>query len=588
VNSNGPTKQPESDGQQEYIRRLEARLLQISSLAQAGSRAQRAEEPEVACRECLSAVRAVVAGAEVRLYLREGTGLQDVEAGRRLDGAGRPGTIALDDAGIAERALREGRTIWEGAGASDAPHVGAAIPLPVGGEAVGVLVLETSGQLAPPDTHLLRGMEALGQHAAASLVRLRGTRRAERCRVYLDTLVEVDREILGATRLEEVIRFALRVAVERAGAAWGAAWTLDETSEHLRLSATFGGGSPGFEEELALMGEQGLRALRGRGTVNGVDAATGAGYLCAPMIAFDERLGAFAIAGKRGGDPFSGDEEAFVRTIASQCALAAQNARLGDREKEALRRLQETQGMLMQTERLAALGELSAKVAHEIRNPLSAIGGFARRIEKALPETDPNASYAAIITREIQRLETILTEQLEFARAPRPRLVLMDLNETVRETTTLVREETEKSGVQILEAYESRIPAMLLDADRLKQVVLNILKNAVASTRAGQRIRVRTRASEGWAQIEIANDGERMAGEILDQLFVPFATGRNRGCGLGLAVADQIVKEHGGEIRVRSDEEWSVVFTVSLPIRQNQDKRRNPERRGRRDRRRAA
>lgn len=306
------------------------------------------------------------------------------------------------------------------------------------------------------------------------------------------------------------------------------------------------------------------------------------------MIAFDEPLGALAVGERRGGRAFGGDEEAFLRTVASQCALATQNAHLCDRERDAMRRLQETQGMLMQTERLAALGELSAKVAHEIRNPLSAIGGFARRIEKALPETDPNASYAAIITREIRRLETILTEQLEFARSPHPRLVMIDLNEVVRETMTLIREETEKIGVELLEGYESRIPPMLLDADRVKQVLLNILKNAAASTRKGQRIRVRTRASEGWAQIEIANDGERLAGEILEQLFVPFATGRNQGCGLGLAVADQIVKEHGGEIRVRSDEEWSVVFTVSLPIRQNQDKRRNPQRRRGRDRRWAA
>lgn len=336
------------------------------------------------------------------------------------------------------------------------------------------------------------------------------------------------------------------------------------------------------------MGDRAQAALRAHGPSRGVDPDAGVTYVCAPMIAFDEPLGAIAVVGRSGGQALGGDEEVFLRTLASQCALAAQNAHLGERERDALRRVEETQSMLMQTERLAALGEMSAKVAHEIRNPLSAIGGFARRIEKALAETDPNANYASIIVRETRRLETIVSEQLEFARAPRPRLGPTDLNTVVRETLLLIRDETERAGVQLQEAYETRVPEMLLDADRVKQVLLNILKNAVASTRSGQRIRVRTRASEGWAQVEIANDGERIAGDILEQLFVPFATGRNQGCGLGLAVADQIVKEHGGEIRVRSDEEWSVVFTVSLPIRQNQDRRRTNQRRRGRDRRWAA
>jgi signal transduction histidine kinase len=587
-NPSRPEKKPGTESQPEYIRRLDARLQQISRLAETGARVQQAGEIDIIGGELLAAVREAVPDAEVRLYLREGESLRDAEAAHRFDGIGQRGEIVGDDLGVADRAMREHRTIWVGACPDGGIHVLAAIPLPVDAEPIGVLALRADRSLEPPDPAVLSGIETLGRHASSAIERLRAAQRAGQRRIYLDTLVEIDREILGATRLNEVIRFALRTAVERTGAAWGVAWLYDASAERLRLSSTFGGGSPEFDAQLARMGEQALRALRSHGPVSGADPETGASFLCAPMIAFDEPLGALAVGEPRGGRAFGGDEEAFLRTIASQCALATQNAHLCDRERDAMRRLQETQGMLMQTERLAALGELSAKVAHEIRNPLSAIGGFARRIEKALPETDPNASYAAIITREIRRLETILTEQLEFARSPQPRLVMIDLNDVVRETMTLIREETEKIGVELLEAYESRIPPMLLDADRVKQVLLNILKNAAASTRKGQRIRVRTRASEGWAQIEIANDGERLAGEILEQLFVPFATGRNQGCGLGLAVADQIVKEHGGEIRVRSDEEWSVVFTVSLPIRQNQDKRRNPQRRRGRDRRWAA
>jgi signal transduction histidine kinase len=587
-------RRPEAgtENQPEYIRRLQSRLQQISRLASAGVRAQGAEDANTALSVLLDGARASLPDVGVYLLVQDGAGPRDLDIGAspsgQHDGERGDDRAVRDPGGVLSRAFREGRPIWASGEQADEPLVRGAIPVPGGDEGTYALVFESRRRPEDPAPEILTSLEALAHHAGMALQRSGADRQAGQCRTYLDTMVEVDREILGATRLDEVIRFALRIAVERVGAIWGAAWLYDSTEERLRLSSTFGGGFPEFDATLGRMGEQGQRALRAHGVVNGKDEETGAAFLCAPMIAFDEPLGALALVGRQGGRSFGADEEAFLRTLASQCALAIQNAHLGERERDAMRRVQETQAMLMQTERLAALGELSAKVAHEIRNPLSAIGGFARRIEKALPETDPNASYAAIIAREIRRLETILTEQLEFARAPRPRMVVIDMNEIVRETVMLVREETDRTGVQVMETYESRVPAMLLDADRVKQVVLNILKNAAASTRSGQRIRVRTRSAEGWAQVEIANDGERLSGEILEQLFVPFATGRNQGCGLGLAVADQIVKEHGGEIRVRSDEEWSVVFTVSFPIRQNQDKRRKQERRRGRDRRQAA
>jgi signal transduction histidine kinase len=242
----------------------------------------------------------------------------------------------------------------------------------------------------------------------------------------------------------------------------------------------------------------------------------------------------------------------------------------------------------MQTEKLAALGEMSAKVAHEIRNPLSAVGGFARRIQRSLPEGDPNAEYAALIVKEIRRLEGILTEQLEFARLSQPRLANVDLGELTRETLLLIRDEAEHKGVQVLEELAKNLPLVLLDRDKVKQVLLNILNNALGAVTRGNRIQIRTQRVGGDLRVEIANDGEPLPGEMLDNLFVPFATTKAGGSGLGLAVAHQIVKEHGGEIQVRSGAPWSVIFTVSFPIRENQDRRILLDRRRSRDRRRAA
>jgi signal transduction histidine kinase len=157
----------------------------------------------------------------------------------------------------------------------------------------------------------------------------------------------------------------------------------------------------------------------------------------------------------------------------------------------------------------------------------------------------------------------------------------------VRETLLLVREDADRKGVEILEAYTPDLPPVLLDRDKVKQVVLNILQNALAAVSRGNRIQIRTGRQDEDLRLEIANDGEPLPGEILESLFVPFATARSGGSGLGLAVAHQIVKEHGGEIQVRTGEPWSVIFTVSFPVRENQDRRTTiGDRRRGRDRRR--
>jgi signal transduction histidine kinase len=314
--------------------------------------------------------------------------------------------------------------------------------------------------------------------------------------------------------------------------------------------------------------------------------------LLIPLVAFDRILGVLGVGDReRAGDldaaVFEEEDEEFLSVLGAQAAVAIKNAHLFQQVREAEKRLRETQALLLQTEKLAALGEMSAKVAHEIRNPLSAIGGFARRIQRALPEGDGNAEYAAVIVRETQRLEGILTEQLEFARMSRPRLAHVTLDEVVRETLELVREEAQRKGALLLEDHGEGLPRVLLDRDKVKQVLLNILQNALAAVGRGNRILVRSERAGGDVRVEIANDGEPLPGEILDSLFVPFATTKAGGSGLGLAVAYQIVKEHGGEIEVKTGEPWSVSFTVSFPIRENQDRRHLlADRRSGRDRRR--
>ncbi len=467
----------------------------------------------------------------------------------------------------------------------------------------GVLGL-AGGYAHPLPSNIRELVIMLTHHAGLSIERGQTYQSLERQVAEMATVQEISRGILSATNLDDLLHLIARISSRVMEANWAATWIAEGEDEALKVASHCGlaAGEEGFLESLRSLAVRCVgpaRPLRiadaaADGMLPALEAGQPRSVLFVPLVAFDQVLGCLGVgdresSGDVDGAVFQEEDEQFLTVLGAQAAIAIKNANLFEQVREADKRLRETQSLLMQTEKLAALGEMSAKVAHEIRNPLSAVGGFARRILRSLPESDPNAEYAGLIVREIQRLEGILTEQLEFARLSRPRLANLDLAELVRETLQLVREEAQNKGVELMEDYGRDLPPVLLDRDKIKQVLLNILQNALGAVTRGQHIRIRTDRVNRDLRVEIANDGEPLPGDILESLFVPFATTRAGGSGLGLAVAHQIVKEHGGEIQVRTGAPWSVVFVVSFPILDNQDRRRTPlERRRGRDRRRAA
>ncbi len=465
-------------------------------------------------------------------------------------------------------------------------------------------VLAVAGGYAQPlPASLEQAMTLLTHHAGLSLERGQTYQSLERQLAEMATVQEVCRGILSATNLEDLLNLIARVASRVMQADWAITWLAEGPEEGLKPASVSGNLAvdEGLAESLQNLAARAARSSRpllladatADGTLPPRESGEPRSLLLVPLTAFDRNLGVLAVgdresSGDLGDGVFREEDEQFLSILAAQAAIAIKNAHLFAQVRETEKRLRETQGLLLQTEKLAALGEMSAKVAHEIRNPLSAIGGFARRIGRNLAAGDPNEEYAQLIVRETQRLEGILTEQLEFARLSRPRLLQVDLSRLAKETLVLVREEAQRKGIHIVEEFGTELPPVLLDADKVKQVLLNILNNALGAVDRGNHILLRTERSGTDLAIEIANDGEPLPGEILDSLFVPFATTKAGGSGLGLAVAYQIVKEHGGEIEVRSGAPWSVAFRISFPIRENQDRRRAiSERRGGRDRRRS-
>ena len=285
--------------------------------------------------------------------------------------------------------------------------------------------------------------------------------------------------------------------------------------------------------------------------------------------------------------PFDAEEALLAELSAALFVLGARREAREEEARRADRRVQELEAQLRHQDKLAVVGERGIQVAQEIRNPIAAITGFARRMLRQTGEQDENRESLEIILRETERLERILTEQVSLAQMTKPRLKLQSLNALVQEVLELQSEELVRRRVRLLKRLAPDVPSLLIDNDKMRQVLQNVFQYALHQVPSGGRVRVETRHGVGHVQAEVAHDGPKVPGESLDRLFVPFSASRRYGAGVGLAVAYQIVREHGGEIRARSEGDWSSIVTIYLPVRENQDRRGKPDRRGtRNDRRR--
>jgi len=386
--------------------------------------------------------------------------------------------------------------------------------------------------------------------------------------------------IRSASNLEDLLPALARIVMEDVQADWCRLWTAEGAEgaeETLRSRATVGAW-PRDDEALTdrVLAEVARSLVRAEG-----ELAEPTLYVV-PLLASDRALGAMAL-GVTSLDP-DGPRRAHIESIAQLTGLALREAATLDRLRFTEQRLRETQGMLLQAERLAGVGEEAQRFVEELRGPLQTVSESARRIAESGAEDDRNARLAALVFREVQRVEALLDEQARRVRVSRPRLEMVDLHVMVRESVATIREEAELRGVRLEETHEQALPSILLDPEKIGQVFHNVLQNSIEPLDRGERLVVKTFRSAGQLVVEVATDGAALGGDLLDRLFVPFATRRPGGNGLGLAVARQIVVDHGGEIDVRSGDTWTVVFTIRFPIAENRERRRSSNRR-RKDRR---
>jgi PAS domain S-box-containing protein len=234
---------------------------------------------------------------------------------------------------------------------------------------------------------------------------------------------------------------------------------------------------------------------------------------------------------------------------------------------------------LIRADRLAALGELTAGVAHEVRNPLGIIRATVQLVEEGSSDRERAEDAGRIIKQEIDRLDKVVKALLDFGRPSRPTLVEVGVEDLLEDVVLFTRKFASSSKVEISEHFHGDLPEVTVDPDQMKQVFVNLISNAVQAMDEGGRIEIATGVDAGYVWITVADNGPGMSDETVAKVFDPFFSTRDEGTGLGLTIVHRIIDEHDGRIEIESVRGEGSAISVFLPVRSSEwaKSRREPE-----------
>ena len=226
---------------------------------------------------------------------------------------------------------------------------------------------------------------------------------------------------------------------------------------------------------------------------------------------------------------------------------------------------------MRESERLAAVGRMAGGVAHEVRNPLSSIKGLALLLKHKFPEHSRERDTADLLIQETERMNRTITEMLSFTRPAPLRLEPVDLGALLQRSLELVRTEAADSGVVTGLQVAPGLPAVEGDADRLQQVLMNVLLNGLQAMEEGGRLQVTAAADADGVEVRITDTGRGIAPELQAQVFFPYFTTKPGGSGIGLAISQKIIADHHGSIEIESESGQGATVVIRLPLRQPAD-----------------
>ena len=300
-------------------------------------------------------------------------------------------------------------------------------------------------------------------------------------------------------------------------------------------------------------------------------------FATVPLMAKDKAVGMIYVDNRFNQEPITEEDMNSLSRFAALAGLAIAesmayeqiehfNEQLEAEVEKAQAELREIEREFAHQEKLVALGQMAAGVAHELRNPMTAVRGFAQRIFRRLPDEDANKRYAGIILEEMDRINILIRDVLEYARKDAPVYEKVLLQEVVDEVLFIFKDTLASNPITLIKDY-SDLPAFYIDVNQIKQIVTNIVSNGIDVIKEGGDLKIKIYQDGENACLDIQDSGPGIWPEILKHIFNPFFTTKSSGTGLGLSIAHRLAELHGGDIRVKTQIGQGTCFTLVLPFK---------------------
>lgn len=531
----------------------------------------------------------VVSGAAISLHVVSGDALELVTRRTREGEAAAPEwlqRIALDDGSLMATAARERRVVSK---PFDALHEGArkvlapigvkhviAVPLVFGDEVLGTLTVAHAEAQRSEHEGLIESAAAL---VCFGLVHARRLEEARQHSGDLHLVHEIGALVARHLELSDVLRTAVREVARTMGVPLVHLLLVDESERVLAGAAS---NSEQIDAVTLSLDEPSAakQAFQQRKPVMIEDAKTDPrisrrvadelgtrSILAVPLLSRGAAIGALALVETRERRRFKDSEIARAVAIANLLAPTIANARMFEDLRKSYAALARAQADVVRHERLAALGELSAVIAHEVRNPLAVIFNSLPPLRKSVPAKSQASLLLDIVAEEASHLNHIVSDLLDFARpyAPHPRAV--DLPALVRGAAEAALRATANGRIEVRVDVSQAPSEIVIDGTMLEQALINLIVNAVQASPEGGAVTIRV-VEAPWRGVrcEIADEGPGIDEHALSHLFQPFVTTKPTGTGLGLAIVRRITEALGGNVDVTRGPRRGSVFALTLPV----------------------
>jgi signal transduction histidine kinase len=292
-------------------------------------------------------------------------------------------------------------------------------------------------------------------------------------------------------------------------------------------------------------------------------------FATVPLMGKGKVIGVILVDNLFNQNPITEEDIHFLTMFANQAGLAIENAILYRNLEEVHQELKETQASLVHLEKMVALGEMSTTIAHELKNPLTSIGGFARRLDRAIPNESQEKKYTQTIMNEVSRLEKILNGLLNYTQVKSSDFKELDLRDILEESLSMITEGACTGDIHLIKEYEKEIPKIMGDSHQIKQTFFHLINNACQAMEEKGTLFLRllpfSKNGSSYVRVEVQDTGKGIDPKNLHNIFNPFYSTQESSLGLGLPIVHKIITSHRGHIEVDNCPGKGVNFIVTLP-----------------------